>query len=247
MYSFRRFALMLALLLPAANVVFGQDSSSSSTPAPQDQTQQPVAAQNPGEQSVQARLKARREQRRIQAINDTYSHLYEVFIGAGFLRFTPGPDLQKLSFYSWDAAITRYYSQKLGVTIDGRGYYGTAYVGLNQFSLTRPAISQYDVLGGPIYRLVRHPKYSLAARAMGGVAMGNFSGDTNGFPAPSLGLYPSSTTYAFNASVIGEVNLSPGLSLRLAPDYLLTGFGSSTQNSPGFTYGFVYRFGRQPK
>lgn len=236
---------MLAMFLPASHVVFGQATSSSSTPTPQDQAQQPAATQNQGEQSVQARIKARREQRREQAIHDTYSHLYEFFLGGGYLRFKPGPDLQRLTFYSWDAAITRYYSPKLGVTIDGRGYYGTAYVGLNQASVTRPSVSQYDVQAGPAYRFFLRPRYSLAAHALGGVAIGNFSGDTNGFTPQSLGLYPDATTYAFSGGVIGEVNVTPSLSLRLASDYMLTGFGSSTQNSPGFTYGFVYRFGKR--
>jgi hypothetical protein len=31
----------------------------------------------------------------------------------------------------------------------------------------------------------------------------------------------------------------------LAGDYYGTGFGSTMQNSFGFTYGFVYRFGKQ--
>lgn len=246
MYSFCRFALGLALLLPAAHVVVAQNSSSSTTPAPQDQAQQPQAApQTQGEQTVQGRLKARREQRRIQAIHDTYSHLYEAFVGGGYMRFRPGPDLQLLTMYSWNVAFTRYYGPKLGATIDGRGYYGTAYVGLNSAGLTRPAISQYRVMGGPTYRFMMRPKYSLAGHILGGVAIGNFSGDTSGFSPQSLGLYPDSTTYAISAQVIGEYNVTPALSLRLAPEYYVTGFGSSAQNNVGFTYGFVYRFGKQ--
>jgi hypothetical protein len=249
MYSFCRFALGLALLLPATHVVVAQSSSSSTTPAPQDQAQQPQATpQNQGEQSVQARIKARREQRRIQAIHDTYSHLYEAFIGGGYQRFRPGSDLQLVTMYSWDVAFTRYYSTKLGVTLDGRGYYGTAFTPFNKATngaITRPAISQYGVLGGPTYRFVMHPKYSVAAHLLGGVAIGNFSGDTSGFSPQSLGLWADSTTYAVSAQVIGEYNVSPALSLRLGPEYYLTGFGSSTQNNYGFTYGFVYRFGKQ--
>jgi hypothetical protein len=89
------------------------------------------------------------------------------------------------------------------------------------------------------------PKYSLAGHILGGVAIGNFSGDTSGFSPQSLGLYPDSTTYAVSAQVIGEYNVTPSLSLRLAPEYYVTGFGSSAQNNVGFTYGFVYRFGKQ--
>jgi hypothetical protein len=118
-------------------------------------------------------------------------------------------------------------------------------VGLNSTSLTRPAISHYDVLVGPTYRFRMRPKYSLAGSVKGGVAIGNFSGDTNGFGTAVLGLYPDGATYALDASFIGEVNISPELSLRLAPEYMATGFGSSWQNDVGFTYGFVYRFGKQ--
>lgn len=195
--------------------------------------------------SVQARIRARREQRRKQEIHDTYAHLYEVFAGGGYLRFTPGPNLQRATLYSWDAAVTRYYGERLGITVDGRGYYGTAYVGLNSASITRPAISQYDVMAGPTYRFRLRPKYSLAARAMGGVAMGNFSGDTSGFSPSSLGLYSDGDTYVLSGAIIGEVNISPGLSLRLAGEDLATGFGSSLHNGFGFQYGFVYRFGKQ--
>lgn len=249
MYSFRRFVVLLALLLPASFAVLAQSSSSNPAPAAQDpaqaqpQSPAPTASQQ-GQVNVQGRIKARREQRRAQAIHDTYGQTYEVFVGGGYQRMTPGPNLQRLTMYSWDAALTRYWNERLGVTVDGRGYYGTAFVGLNPTSLTRPAISHYDVLLGPTYRFRMRPKYSLAGRVMGGVAMSNFSSDTNGFGTAVLGLYPDSTTYAISASVIGEVNISPKLSLRLAPEYFGTGFGSTMQNDPGFTYGFVYRFGK---
>jgi len=163
----------------------------------------------------------------------------------GYLRFTPGPNLQRVTYYAWDTGITRYYSERLGVTIDGRGYYGTAYVGLNPSNITRPAISQYDVLGGPTYRFLMSPKYSVAGRVMGGLAYGNFSGDTNGFGGKTLGLYPDGNTFALSGSVIGEYSLAPNIAFRLAPEYFATGFGSTMQNSLGFTAGIVYRFGKQ--
>jgi hypothetical protein len=246
MSSFRRLALVLALGLPAAHFALAQDSSSSSTPTtqPQDQAQQP-ANPNQGSLSVQARIRARREQRRAQAIKDVYSHLYEVSAGMGYLRFMPGPSLQRVTMYAWDAGVTRYYSQRLGATIDGRGYYGTPYVGLNFSSITKPAISAYAVLGGPTYRFYMQPKYSISGRVMGGYAQGNFSGDTNGFGAKTLGLYPDSSTFAGSASLVAEYNVSPALGLRLGPEYFVTGFGSTIQNNVGFTGGFVYRFGKQ--
>ena len=249
MSSFRRLALVLALSLPAAHVLLAQSSSSSSnpaTPAPQEgQTPQPAASQNQGTISVQARIKARREQRRAQAIHDVYSHLYEGYAGMGYLRFKPGPNLQRVTYYAWDTGFTRYYSQRLGVTLDGRGYYGTSFVGLNFSSVTRPAISTYAVMGGPTYRFYLQPRYSIAGRVMGGYAQGNFSSDTNGFGATALGLYPDGGTYAVSGSLIGEYNLTPSIGLRLSPEYVGTGFGSTMQNSFGFTGGVVFRFGKQ--
>jgi hypothetical protein len=253
MYSFRRFAILLALLLPATHSVLAQSPSSSSDAAPAAQDQAPTQTQAPapsstanrqGQVSVQSRIRARREQRRTQAIHDTYSQSYEAFVGGGYQRLTPGPNLQRLTMYSWDVALTRYWNERLGVTVDGRGYYGTAFVGLNSTSVTRPSISHYDGLIGPTYRFYMRPKYSIAGRVMGGVAHSNFSGDTNGFGTAVLGLYPDSTTYAISASILGEANVSSNLSLRLAPEYFATGFGSKMQNDFGFTYGFVYRFGK---
>ncbi len=248
MFSFRRSVSLLAVISLVSFGALAQSTGSSSNPPAQDQTQPqtPAATQSQqGPATVQARIRARREARRAQAIHDTYAHLYEVFVGGGYQRFTPGPNLQRATMYSWDAAISRYWSEKLGLTFEGRGNYGTAFVGLNETSLTRPSISHYDVLVGPTYRFRLRPRYSIAGSVKGGVAISNFASDTNGFGTAVLGLYPDGTTYAINASVIGEVNITPNFSLRLAPEYMATGFGSTLQNDLGFTYGFVYRFGRQ--
>jgi hypothetical protein len=249
MHSFGRLALLLALASPAMTAVLAQSSSSNPpTSAPteaQDQAPPPASAQTPQQLSVQARIRARREQRRAAAIHDAYSHLYESYANIGYLRFKPGPTTQRLTFYAWDAGLTRYFGERLGVTVDGRGYYGTAFVGLNQYGLTRPAISQYDALAGPTYRFYLQPRYSVAGRVLAGYSYGNFSADTNGLGGKTLGLYPDGNTFAASASVIGEVNLTPNIGFRLAPEYFLTGYGSSTQNSLGFTGGIVYRFGKQ--
>jgi hypothetical protein len=249
MSSFRRLALVLALGLPAAHVVLAQSSSSSSNPATptqqEGQAQQSTASQTQGTLSVQARIRARREQRRIQAIHDAYSNRYDAFAGMSLLRFTPGPNLQRVFMYAWDAGVTRYFNERLGVTIDGRGYYGTPYVGLNPASITKPAISAYAGLIGPTYRFYLQPKYSVSGRVMGGYINGRFSGDTNGFGGTYFGLYPDSGTYAISASVPVEYNLTPNVALRVAPEYFATGFDSKMQNSLGFTAGVVYRFGKQ--
>ena len=259
MVSFRRLAILLALSLPAMPAVQAQSSSSSSSNSTPDQNQtlaqnqpsgdaQQSSAETQGQISVQERIRQRRAQRRSTAIHDAYDHKWESYMDMGYLRFTPGPSLQRLTYYAWETGLTRFSNERLGFTLDGRGYFGTAYVGVNPYSqgrFTRPAISQYDVIGGPVYRFYLQPKYSISGRAMGGWAHGNFSGDTNGIPPTLLGLYPDANTFAASVSVIGELNVAPNLALKLAPEYFFTGFGSTVQASRGFTGGLVYRWGKQ--
>jgi hypothetical protein len=207
--------------------------------------------------SVQARIKARRAQRRATAIHEAYAHRYDESTGMGYLRFNPGAKLERAHEYAWDLGGTRYFDERLGVTVDGRGYYGTAYTGLSFTSgnppvttsnpFTNPAISQYGVSAGPTYRFYLQPKYSVALRVLGGFEKGNFSGDTNHSTVISkdLGLWPDGYTYALSAGLPVEYNLNPQIGLRVTPEYHMTGFGSTTQNNLGFTLGIVYRFGKQ--
>jgi hypothetical protein len=251
MYSFRRLALLLALASSAISVLSAQSSSSSSEPAAQQQQAPAAQPQSPAQMSVQARIKARREQRRAAAIHEVYDHLYEIHTGFGYLRFTPGDSLQRVNEYDWNAGVTRYFNERLGVTIDGRGYYGTPFIEPQQGTppagsvrLDKPAISQYAALIGPTYRFYLQPKYSISGRVLGGYTYGNFTGDTNGFGTLGV-LYPDASTFAASASVLFEYNLSPAIGLRVAPEYYLTGFGSTIQNNLGYNLGIVVRFGKR--
>jgi hypothetical protein len=244
MFSFRRIALLSALGLAALSAL--QAQSSSSNPAPADQA---PAAKMQSVTSVQARIKARREQRRAAAIHEAYSHLYEAYVGGGYLRFVPGSTLQRVNEYNWNVGFTRYYSERLGVTVDGRGIYGDPFIEpkANNQNITKPEISQYAGMIGPTYRFYAHPKVAISIRVLAGIAYGNFSGDTSGNQNLStyLGLWPDGYTYAASASLPFEYNLSPNIGLRVAPEYFATGFGSTQQNSLGYTAGIVYRFGKQ--
>jgi len=182
MSSSRRLALLLALGFAAVTIASAQSSTSSSNPAAtatdQAQTQ---AAPSPGQLSVQARIRARRAQRRAAAIHEAYDHRYEAYAGMGYLRFTPGSTLERAHEYAWNVDVTRYFDQRLGVTVDGRGYYATAFVGsptnVSNNQITNVAISEYTALAGPTYRFYLQPKFSVSGRVLGGFNHGNFSGD----------------------------------------------------------------------
>jgi hypothetical protein len=249
MLSFRYLAFVLVLGLPAIPVV--QAQSSSSNPATPSQTQQPAATQTSGQLTVQARIKARREQRRAAAIHEVYNHRYEAYVGGGYLRFTPGPILQRLNEHSWDVGFTRYSSERFGITVDGRGLYGKAFIPPTAYNqgIVKPSVAQYAVLAGPTYRFYVQPKFSVSGRVMGGYAYGNFSGDTsnNNDLSTYLGLFHDGSSYAASANFAVEYNMSPTIGIRLAPEYFLTGFGSTQQNNLGYTASLVYRFGKQKK
>jgi hypothetical protein len=228
------------------------DASSANSAQPEAISgQAPAAAQSSttlSNTSVQARIKARREARRAAAIHDVYTHLYEVYVGGGYLRFTPGDSLQRLNEYNWNVGVTRYFNQRLGVTVDGRGNYGSAYLDVNQAQGTgvyKPAISQYSAMIGPTYRFYMQPKYSISGRVMGGVGYGNFTGDLGPFTPEQFGLYSNGVSAVVSASVPFEYNVSPRVGLRVAPEYVLTTYGSTIQNNLGFTAGLVVRWGRQ--
>jgi hypothetical protein len=250
MFFSRRIALLLALNIVAASAALAQSSSSSSNPA-QVQAGQPAQAESPGQLSVQARIRARRAQRRAAAIHEAYAHRYEEYTGMGYLRFEPGSTLQRAHEYAWNVGVTRYFDERLGVTVDGRGYYATAYTGINFLGgtnpYTNPAISQYAALAGPSYRFYVQPKYSISGRVLGGIEHGNFSTNTGHSIANStaLGLWPDGYVFAASASIPWEYNLTPNVGFRIAPEYYFTGFGSTIQSSRGFTTGIVYRFGKQ--
>jgi hypothetical protein len=268
MSSFRRFALLLALVFAAATAAQAQGSTSSSSQT--DHAQPPSmaaqdAAQSQGAISVQARIRARRAQRRAAAIHEAYAHRYEAYTGMGYLRFVPGPGypaspgvahgpgLEHAHEYAWNVGVTRYFDERLGLTVDGRGYYGTAYVYLEPDNpnyvpgMNNPAISQYAALAGPTYRFYMQPRFSVSGRVLAGIEKGNFSGDTNHSTtlATNLGLWPDGYTFAGSASIPVEYNLTPKIGLRVVPEYYFTGFGSTVQYTRGFSTGIVYRFGKQ--
>jgi hypothetical protein len=252
----RRFGYLLCPLLifaamAASSLTLLAQSSSATEPSAQSESQpqaeNPEADQIRLAQAAQARIRARRERRLQKIIEDTYSHKYEVYGGGGYLRFRPGPYLQHINESAWNAGFTDYLWGRLGLAGDLRGYYGTAYVGNNNdLFIFKPSITEYTFLGGPQYRVIRKARWAVSAQGLAGAAKGIFNANSAQLPGPYVGLWPSGTKFAAGAAVPVDYNLSPGLAVRLSPNYLLTTFGGDTQiKGLGFTAGVVIRFGRQ--
>jgi hypothetical protein len=185
-------------------------------------------------------------QRRIAAIvKDTYSHKYEIFVGGGYLRFRDGQYIRKMNEGNWVVNGTRYFSPLFGITADVRGHYGPAELYNNQYNISNPTISQYTFMAGPQWRFYRTEKLAASVNVLAGATMGNFDGDSKGFAAPLLGMWPTSTRASASANLNLDYNLYPNFTARISPTYLFSNYGGQIQNNRGFNFGFVYRFGRQ--
>ncbi len=218
-----------------------QDSSQNPPPAPTEAQRAQLARQ------AQDRVRARRAQRIQAIVQDTYSHKYEVFGGYTFIRLRPGSSLQNVDENGFDAGVTRYFTNTLGVTAEGRGYFGNAYVGNLATGVTffEPSISNYSISAGPQYRFYMSQKWGISGVGEVGVARNVFYANSQSLPGEYVGLYPNEWRITATVSVPIDYNLGPGLSIRIAPTYYLTTFGGQTQNNRGFTSGINYRFGRR--
>jgi hypothetical protein len=243
-----RIALVLGLSLAASHVVLAQQSSSTDRAAEQLKQAQVESSLPP--LTVEARIKARREQRRRQVLQDTYGHRMEIFAGSGMLNFLAGSThVHKANETVWAGGVTRYFTPRLGAGGEFRANFGHPFVEPQPYNsnFTHPLVNQYELLIGPTYRFYLHPKYSVSGRVMAGFSHGHFSGAMSNDQTLStyLGLYPDSTAFAGSVAVIGEYNVSPAFALRVAPEFAPTTFGSTVQANFGGTAGFVFRFGKQ--
>jgi hypothetical protein len=260
------YPILALAILSASAVTCAQDASSQQQTDPQSQTQTDVQSQTPTDvqsqsqtqtqspeqrtevlREAQLRVKARRKLRIQQIIQDTYSHQYETYFGGGYLRFHPGAILQKMNEAAWNVGITDYEWGKLGITADFRGYYGTTFTYVNPFQVFSPSISQYTFLAGPQRRFFEGQHWAWTGFALAGVGHGNFGTGTGGLPPTLIGLYPDGNSFNLSVGASVDYNLGPALALRLSPNYLMSRYGSETQNNLGFNAGVVYRFGRQKK
>ncbi len=145
-------------------------------PPAQAQPENPQQNQIRLAQEAQARIRARRRQRTQRVVQDTYSHKFEVYGGGGYTRFRPGGPLQHINESAWNGGVTDYFWPRLGITVDLRGYYGTAFITPNPYNIFKPSISEYTFMAGPQYRLVRREHWAISGQVLVGGAKGNFNG-----------------------------------------------------------------------
>ncbi len=195
---------------------------------------------------------ANRQARIARTTQDTYSHLWEIAGGGGYLRVRSGPITQRDNEITWALSSTYLLNPKLGIEADARGSYGKAKVNNTFANIGNPQISQYFFLAGPSYRFYEKQKFAIGAHVLGGLSLGNFDGGTKGFPAYSVNLFNSGQRPAFSVGVNFDYNIYPNLAFRIAPTYIGSFLSSSValnqgtylQNNKGINFQVLYRFGR---
>jgi hypothetical protein len=199
---------------------------------------------------------ANRKARIERTIQDTYSRRYEIAGGGGYLRFSPGPTLQRNNEVTFWMTGTRYFTSKpkLGIVGDVRGAYGNAKVGNTAFNIENPQISQYSFMGGVNYRVYMKEKYAVSIFGTGGATLGKFDSGTKGIPAQYFHMWESGYRPVFSVGANLDYNLYPNLAIRVSPTFLGTMFRLSPndtepdkgtiQSNLGVNIGVVYRFGR---
>ena len=115
---------------------------------------------------------ANRKARIQKAVDDTYTHKWEVFGGGGYLRFRSGQYLQKNNEVTWAASATYMLNPRLGIIGDARGGFGNAKVGNNIYNVYNPLINEYTFLGGPSYRFYAKQKSAVSAHVLAGYSIG---------------------------------------------------------------------------
>lgn len=186
-----------------------------------------------------------------------YNYPWEIYGGLAYSHFDAGPHLlQGANLGGFDARAVRELSTRWGVGVNVRGYYGTSGVqpncgdctgtGSNGGPITGPFVSEHMFLAGPEFRAASNKHAAMMLHAFVGGAYGDFQSALGGVSPSYLGLF--SNQMAFGAALGGSIDLnrSPRLVFRIAPDATLTNFGSNGMAEQfAISIGLVYRMGRQ--
>lgn len=188
-----------------------------------------------------------------------YDYPWEFYGGLAYSHFDAGPHLlQGANLGGFDARAMRELGAKWGVGVNVRGYYGTSGVAPNCGSCTGggsnggpirgPFVSEHMFVAGPEYRLLSNEHASMMLHAFVGGAYGDFQSAIGSVNPAYLGLFSNQFT---EAAVMGgsiDLNRSPRLVFRIAPDATLTNFGNNGfEEQFAISVGIVYRMGHVRK
>ena len=175
-----------------------------------------------------------------------YNNKYEIYGGPAYSHFNGGPSLiNGTNLGGFDVQGTRWFTSRLGATVNLRGYYGTQSVVPNDLRINGPFIYEHQALGGVSIRGPKNQHAALNFHALVGGSYGVFNSALDHGQTPQqFGMFANGFALATALGGSIDLNRSPKLALRLSPDYLLTNFGGGTQHEFAMSVGILYRFSK---
>jgi len=150
----------------------------------------------------------------------------DIFGGYQYTRINPGGGASGENFNGWNAAVTGWVNNYLGVTGDFSGAYK---------SIGGTAIRQYTFMFGPTIASHANEKFTPFAHVLLGGA--HCTTDAGACFATS------NTAFALAFGGGLDVNVGHNVGVRVGQfDYLMTKFASDTQNDFRFSAGIVFHF-----
>lgn len=178
-----------------------------------------------------------------------YNFPWEIYGGIGYAATNAGPHaLQQALLGGFDARAVREFSQHWGLGANVRGYFGTSGVATTStVPIHGPFVAEYFVLGGPEYRALSNEHAAMMLHAFVGGVYGDFEHDIHSPYTPAdVGFFSNQMTLGAALGGSIDLNRSPRLVFRIAPDALLSDFGSNgIAEHMSLSVGVVYRMGHQ--
>jgi hypothetical protein len=176
-----------------------------------------------------------------------YDYGAEISIGPSFLRFKPGDELDQSNLAGWHAAVTGYYKQWIGLTLDVAGEYGNVNAPSGSSGVSSINLTQHSFMMGPQVRFVRKKRWSAMVQFLMGGSRGNADPDVLIVDGERDDL--SVDNFRFSSAIGAglSINLGERVAWRvIEPTYFLTAFGGRRQQSYRISTGIVFRCCVQP-
>ena len=177
---------------------------------------------------------------------------FDVMGGAAYSHFNPGyaHRVQAINLLGWDASVTTWVSNTVGIEATGRGLYGTINLPANAVSdlgIKTSDMSEHLFLFGPSARLYRRERLTAGGHILIGGAYGSFDKGFSGTGAQPFTYGVYNNTLAFAGAIGGWAGyaVTPKISVRFVADYQPTRYGGTTQNEFAGTIGIVYKMGHR--
>ncbi|HTX42304.1 MAG TPA: hypothetical protein VMD25_10785 [Acidobacteriaceae bacterium] len=179
-----------------------------------------------------------------------YNYRWEIYGGLAYSHFDAGPNtFQGANLGGYDARAIWELSRRWGVGFNGRGYFGTSGVGATTpATIHGPFVAEYMFLGGPEVRLMSNEHAAMMLHGFFGGSYGDFQHDLGSYTPQQVGFFANQFAPAMALGGSIDLNRSPRLVFRIAPDALLTDYGNNGFNEQfAISVGVVYRMGHQFK